>query len=136
MIRMQSSGGLNGQISTVFVCDVCKEPITDIHNGVALCRSFGQGEDELYDVLHAHKGACDKRAVERLGARPSGPWSELSHHLNELVMGMHVSVRDMINQEPSVMANLTPNQHKELEDRITNLAEWLREHDIESSLFN
>jgi hypothetical protein len=135
VIRIQSSGGPDLQISAVFVCDVCKEPITDIRDGVAVQKSLGQGEDELYDVLHAHKGACDGLAVERLGARRSGPWFELRQHLNQLVLGMHVSVRDMINQEPTVMV-LTPSQYKELQDRITDIGEWLEEHGIESSLFN
>lgn len=136
MIRIQSSGGLNWRISAVFACDVCGEPITDIRNGVAVFRSFGQGEDELHEVLHAHKGECDRRAVERLVGQQRGLWFELSQHLNELVMGMSVNIRDMINQEPDVTMRLTPSQYQELQDRITGLGTWLRDHGIESPLFN
>ncbi len=136
MIRMQSSGGIDSRILPVFVCDVCKKPIRNIRDGMAVIRSFGLGEDELYDVLHVHKSTCNSDAVRQSGAQESGPWFELVHHLNDLTIGMGVTIRDFINNEIGSAGMLTPSQSQELEASITELGEWLRDHSIESPFFN
>jgi len=136
MICIQSEGGIDRRITPVFVCDMCNEPITDIAIGAAVFRDRGHGEGELHTALHVHKGRCHKQAEAQLVGRTGGPWHELGDHLNDVVAGMGVTIRGMIGREVAWSAALTPDQHNELQGRISELGEWLREHGVASPLWD
>jgi hypothetical protein len=136
MIRFRSSGGQEHEIMPVFVCDICGNAITDIRSGAVVFRNRGVGEDELLELLHVHKGNCHDQAEARLTPGASGPWHELEDHLGELAAGMGVTIRKLINKTVSWTCCLDPNQYNALQDRITELGNWLREHGISSPLWD
>ena len=135
MIRIQSDGGVDRRNTPIFVCDICSEPITDITNGTAVFRDHGHGEGELHTVLHAHKGRCHDQAEAQMVGQSGGPWHELQDHLNAVVAGMGVTIRGMIGREVAWSCALTPDQENELQERISVLEEWLREHGVASPLW-
>jgi hypothetical protein len=98
MIKIQSRSDDSGYDRPVFVCDVSGHPIANVRLGVAAFRSQGQPDGTLQDVMHAHKGACHDLAEKKLGEYPGGPWQELTDHLNELAIGMGVTILDMIKR--------------------------------------
>lgn len=135
MIRIQSEGGINRRITPVFVCDVCNEQITDIVKGAAVFRDRGHGEGELHTVLHVHKGSCHNQAESMMVGRSGAPWHELRDHLNDVVTGMGVSIRDMIEREVVWTVALTSEQNSQLQVLISELGDWLREHGVVSPLW-
>lgn len=136
MIRIQSEGGVARQIVPVFVCDVCGNAITNIDEGAAVFRDHGLGEGELHTVMHVHKRRCHDQAEAKLVGENGGPWHELRDHLNDVVAGMGVTIRGIIGREVVWTGTLTPSQNDELEKRITELGDWLRNHGIRSPLWD
>ena len=135
MICSQSEGAVDRR--TIFVCDICNQPITDITHGAAVFRDIDHGGGELHTVLHAHKDRCLDKAEERMvGRSGGGPWRELGDHLNDVIAGMGVTIRSMIDREVGGTGALNPNQHDELRQRITKLEAWLREHGAVSPLWD
>lgn len=65
-----------------FYCDLCQERITDPQMAMALYRDSDEYKsDEVLEVWHVHKGACDQRMGERLGGQANTRWQELTDHL-------------------------------------------------------
>lgn len=127
MIRFRSSGGQERNITPVFVCDICDQAIVSFGGSAVAFWNHGVGEQELPELLHVHKRTCHDEAEMRLAGR-GGPWHELADHLNELVMGLGLTIRGMINREVAWSDALNPTESAELEQHIEDLAEWLREH--------
>ena len=94
------------------------------------------GEEELHVVLHTHKGSCHDDAEARLVGPSGGPWHELQDHLNDVIAGMGFTIRGMIDREAGWSGALTPQDHEELQKRITELGDWLREHGVASPLWD
>ena len=136
MIRIQSDGGVERRIPPIFVCDICNDPITKISNALVAFRDRINGEGDLQAVLHIHKGRCHDQAQAQMIGKSSLAWHELRDHLNDLVASMGVTVRSMIDREVSWSGALTPNQYSELQDRITDLGDWLRKHGVSSPLLD
>jgi hypothetical protein len=134
MIQLQSDGDLNPRVSPVFVCDICHEPITKVGKGAAAFRSNGLGEGETYKVLHVHKGGCHNTAEKQVVGERGGVWHELADHLNDVAVGLGVTIRSMVNREVAWAAVLTPTENAELQERLLQLTEWLRQHGIDSPL--
>ena len=141
MIRFQSIGGKQPHLIAVFVCDICGERIAKIKDGAVVFRDEGTGGGELLDLMHVHKdnvkGNCQKKAEVRLTpqGKSSSPWDELADHLNGLDMGMGVTIKDMINKQVNWTGALAIDQHNELQEHITKVGEFLREHGKSSPLW-
>jgi hypothetical protein len=136
MICIQSTGGIERRNTPVFVCDVCKKPITDVRNGAAVFRGDGHGENELNEVLHVHLGACHAEADTRMAGGSVAPSQQLADHFNGIASRIGFTIRDIINKEVGWTGALTPDQHNELQDRITELGNWLRQHGASSPLWS
>jgi hypothetical protein len=60
---------------------------------------------------------------------------ELADHLNDIVAGMDFTIRGMIDCEVNHSGQLTTTEHGELEQRISDLQDWLCEHNVHSPLW-
>jgi hypothetical protein len=60
---------------------------------------------------------------------------ELEDHLNELVMGLGVTIRGVIEREVASSCALNPSEVAEMEQRIDELSEWPREQGVDSPLW-
>jgi hypothetical protein len=69
-----------GRKAAILVCDVCLERIADASYAAAVFKSESNVGD-IFDVLHAHKGACHDEAEKRLGGKAQTGWEEMKVHL-------------------------------------------------------
>lgn len=81
----------DGRYSPLVICDICSERIEDAALGAAVAPSGQGGDDQLLEVLHAHKGGCHKAAEERLGGKVNTGWDELGVHMLNLAMNVKLS---------------------------------------------
>lgn len=73
-----------------FICDICREPITDAQHGAAVWK-HPEWISETPEPLHVHKGQCHNTADRRLvGAERGAPWMELSEHALQLAVNCKV----------------------------------------------
>lgn len=66
-----------------------RDLIDDADEGAAVFRKTN-GEGDISDVLHAHKGRCHVVAEERLGGQVMTGWHELRQHLQLLTFNTGV----------------------------------------------
>jgi len=81
MIKMMMSK--DGALGPVVVCDACGERIMEVRKAVAMYPSRSVEPGQLADVLHVHKGDCDRRASAKHG--DAGGTDELGTHLVFLI---------------------------------------------------
>lgn len=86
----------------VILCDNCHRPITDVKLALALwfdSAPFAEA-GKIFDVLHVHKGVCDRQIVARYGIAPaSDKTSELGTYLSQTIHNCGMSPRDIAWQE-------------------------------------
>ena len=137
MIRIQSTGGTERKITPIFVCDICQKPIEEIGAGAAVFRGHGLGEDDLHDVLHVHKKKClDIADLKLVGEGRQAPWHELRDHVNDVVAGMNIDLRQMIMTEANWTGALDITSYNELQEKISELFQWLHDHGVHSALWS
>lgn len=86
MIKVMNKGH---RTVPILCCDVCGSWIDDADAGAAVFRKTN-GEGDISEVLHAHKGRCHVVAEERLGGQVKTGWHELRQHLQLLAFNTGV----------------------------------------------
>ena len=79
MIEVQKTGH---RTVAAIVCDVCREPITNVGMALVKYPAIADGESTA-TLLFCHKDDCDQRSENGAAGRP---WMELNHFLAKLLL--------------------------------------------------
>lgn len=95
----------DGNYRPVVACDVCSHIISNANWAAAVSLSGPwHGRDPgLLQVLHVHKGLCQREAEHRLvgmGGSDNTGWEELATHVVQLLAG--VGIKDLVIKDPEV----------------------------------
>jgi hypothetical protein len=74
----------DGFYAPIVLCDYCNEAITDPHMALELTdhREWDPANEELIEVYHVHKDACDQAMQEKFAGQCGS--TELSIHMFQL----------------------------------------------------
>lgn len=89
------------------ICDACQQPITDIHNAMAVYEESAPDDDAvLTRVFHAHKDDECQASVRQSAAHKdaNGMWEEMSRHLVMVAVNMGMFPIDFAKRYDSLLA--------------------------------
>ena len=128
MIQMLTDGGaFRYRMVPVFVCDVCKQRITQITDALAVFQNWVHTEGDLQDILHVHKSRCLARAEVSLGLPPGTLLTcELGVHFAALVGGTGVTLSELV-EDLTWSKGISMELGPEMQNQLDQLDKLLRE---------
>jgi hypothetical protein len=90
----------NHRYAPIFICDACNKRITDAKMAIAISPSGNVNEGDLNEVLHLHKGNCDKIGQQKLGGQNG--WEPLEVHILFLWLNAGLSFDDVTDVKASL----------------------------------